>query len=189
MESLQKMKFEVNDDINSKVCLCQGDITKISDDAIVNATSETLISEGGIDGAIHEAAGPGLLHEYQKLNAYETGDCKVTSGYKLPANYVFHTVRPRNENDIKLKDCYKSCLQNVHTYDVKTIAFCCVATSICGFDERKAAEIALATVRHWLESKHSSVDQVIFCTHENADYEVIKIDVHCILSCVKGTFN
>ena len=141
------MKFEVNNDTNSKVCLCQGDITKINADAVVNATSETLISEGNTDGAIDEAAVPELLHECQKLNACETGDCKVTSGYKLPANYVFHTVRPRNKYDIKLKDCYKSCLQNVLTYDVKSIAFCCVATGICGFDQRKAAEIALATGR------------------------------------------
>ena len=156
------------------VSLCQGDVTKINVDAVVNATSETLTSEGGIDGAIHEAAGPGLLHEYQKLNACETGDFKVTSGYKLPANYVFHTVRPRNKNEIKLKDCYKSCLQNVLTYYVKSIAFCIVAAGICGFDQVKAAEIALAPVRLWLESNHSSVDRVIFCTHENANYEICK---------------
>ena len=97
VESLHKVKFEVNNDINSKVPLCQGDITKINIDAVANATSETLISEDGIDGAIHEAPGPGSLHECQKLNACETGHCKVTSGYKLPANYVFHTVRPRNK--------------------------------------------------------------------------------------------
>ena len=82
VESLRKMKFEVNSDINSKVSLCQGDIAKINGDAIVNATSETLISVGGITGAIHEAVGPGLLHECQKLNACETGNCNVTSGYK-----------------------------------------------------------------------------------------------------------
>ena len=81
-ESLQNMKFEVNNDINSKASLCRGDIAKINVDAIVNATSETVTSEGGINGAIHEAAGPGLLCECQKLNACEIGDCKVTSGYK-----------------------------------------------------------------------------------------------------------
>ena len=128
LESLQKVKFEVVNDINSKVSLFQGDIMKINIDAIMNGAIETLISEGGICGAIHEAAGPGLLHKCHKLKGFETGDCKVTLGYKLPANYVFHTVRPRNENDIKLKDCYKSCLQNVLTYIVKSIAFCCVGT-------------------------------------------------------------
>ena len=160
--------------MNSKVSLCQGDITKINVDAIVNATSETLIHGGGIDGAIHEAAGPGLLHECQKLNACKTGDCKVTSGYKLPANYLFHTVTPKDKNDIKLKDCGKSCLQNAHTYDVKSIVFCCVATGICGFNQRKDAEIALATVRLWLESNRFFVDRVILCTYENSDYEIYK---------------
>ena len=127
------MKFEVNNDINSKIALCQGDITEINVDDIVDAANETLISGGVIFEAIHEAAGPGLL--------LKTGDCKVTLGYKLPANYAFHTVRPRDKYDIKLKECYKSCLQNVHTYNVKSIAFCCVATGIRGFDHKKAAEI------------------------------------------------
>ena len=131
-------------------------------DAIVNAACETLISGGGIHGAIYEAAGPELLHECQKLNGCETGDCKVTLGYKLRANYVFHTVRPRDENYIKLKDCYKSCLQNVLTYNVRSIAFCCVATGASQFDQKKAAEVASATVRLWLESNHPSVDCVIF---------------------------
>ena len=93
LESLQKVKFGVNDDINSKVSLCHGDISKINVDAIVNAANETLISGGGIYGAIREAVGPELLHECRKLNGCETGDCKVTLGYKLPADYVFHTVR------------------------------------------------------------------------------------------------
>ena len=162
LESLQKVKFEVNDDINSKVSLCHGDITKTNVDAIVNAANETLISGGGIYEAIHEAAGPELLHECQKLNGCETGDCKVTFGYKLRANYVFHTVRPRDKNYIKLKDCYKTCLQDILTYDVKSIAFCCIATGISEFDQKKAAEVALATVRPWLESNHSSVDLSFF---------------------------
>ena len=91
------MKLEINNDVNSKVSLCQGDITEINVDAIVNATSEALITEGGSDRAIYEAEGPGLLHGCQKLNACETGDCKVTSVYKLPATYVFHIVRPRDK--------------------------------------------------------------------------------------------
>ena len=141
---------------------------------IVNAANETLISGGGIYGAIHEAAGPELLHECQKLNECKTDDCKVTLGYKLPANYVFHTVRPRDKNYNDVKDCYKSCLQNVLTYKVKSIAFCCIATGIFEFDHKKAAEVALATVRLWLESNHSSVDRVIFCIYVNADYEIYK---------------
>ena len=98
MESLQKLEFEVDNDINSKVSLCQGDITKLNVDAIVNSVNKTLIGGGGIDGAIHEAAGPRLIDECQKLNGCETGECKVTSDYKLPAKYVFHTVRLRDKN-------------------------------------------------------------------------------------------
>ena len=138
------MKFEVNNDINSKVSLCHGDIFEINVDAVVNAASETLIGGGGIYGAIREAAGPELSHECQKFNGCETGDCKVTLGYKLPADYVFHTFRPRDKNHIKQKDCYKSCLKIVLTYYVKSIAFCCIATGISEFDQKKAAEVALA---------------------------------------------
>ena len=152
--------------MDAKVALCQRDITKVNVDAVVNTANETLISGGNIYGVIHEAAGPVLLHKCQKLNSCETGDCDITLGYKLPAYYVFHTSRP--------KDCYKSCLQNVLTYDVKTSAFCCVATGIRRFDQRKTAEIALANVRPLLKSNHSSLDHVIFCTNENADYEIFK---------------
>ena len=123
LESLQKLEFEVNNDINSKVSLCQGDITKLNIDAIVNSVNKTLIWGGGIGGVIHEAAGPGLLDECQKINGCETNECKVTLGYKLPAKYVFHTVRLRDKNHYKLNDFYKSCLQKLLASNVKSIAF------------------------------------------------------------------
>ena len=99
---------------------------------------------------------------------------RVTSGYRLSASYVFHTIRPRDKNDIKLKDWYKNCLQYLFTYDVKAIAFCCVAAGICEFDQREVAEIALVTVRLWLEWNYPYVDRVIYCTYENIDYEICK---------------
>ena len=99
LESLQKLEFEVNNDVNVKVSLCQGDITKLNVDVIVNSVNKTLTVVGAIDGAIHEAAGPGLVDECQKLNVCETGECKVTLGHKLPAKYVFHTVRLRDKNE------------------------------------------------------------------------------------------
>ena len=169
LESLQKLEFEVNNDINSKVSLCQGGITKLNVDAIVNSVNTPLIGGGGIGGTIHEAAGPGLLDEYQKLNGCETGECKVTLGYKLPAKYMFHTVRLRDQNDYKLNYFYKCCLQKV-----LAVVFCCGAIGIPGFDPLKAAKMALATVRLWLESNHSSIDRVIFCAFKNADYEIYK---------------
>ena len=157
-----------------KVSLCQGDMTKLNVDAIVNSVNKALIGGGGIGGAIHEAVGPGLLDECQKLNSYETGECKVTFGYKLPAKYVFLTVRLRYKNDYKLNHFYKICLQKFIAYNVKSIAFCCGAIGISGFDPQKAAKMALATVRLWLASNHSSIDRVIFCAFENADYEIYK---------------
>ena len=96
LESLQKLEFEVNNDLNSKVSLLQGDIAKLNVDAIVNSMNKTLIG-GDIDGSICEVAGPGLLDECQKFNGCETAECKVTLDYKLPAKYMFHTVKLRND--------------------------------------------------------------------------------------------
>ena len=126
--------MRVNNDINSKVSLCQGDITKLNVDATVNPVNKALIWGGDIGGAIHEAAGPGLLDEYQILNGCETGECKVTLGH-----FVFYTVKLRDRNDYKLNDFCKICLQKVLAYNVKSIAFCCGAIGIPGFDSKKAA--------------------------------------------------
>ena len=106
----------------------------------------------------------------QKLNVCKTGGFKVTLGYKLPAKYVFYTVRLRDKNDYKLNDFYKSCLQKVLAYNVKAITFCCGAIGIPGFGPREAAKMALATVR----LIHQIIDCVNFCTHENADYDIYK---------------
>ena len=157
-----------------KVSLCQGDITKLNVDVIVNSMNKTRTVRGGFDGAIHEAAGPGLVDECQKFNVCETGEDKITLGHKLPAKYVFHNVRLRDKNDYKLNDFYKSCLEKVLAYNVKSIAFCCRANGIPGFDPRETAKMALAIVRLWLESNHFSIDCVIFCANENADYEIYK---------------
>ena len=123
VESLQTLEFVVNNDINSKISLYQGDITKINVDAIVNSVNKTLIGGGCVNGAIHEAALPGLIDECQKLNGCETGECKVTLGYKLPVKYVFYILNLRYKNGFKLNDFYKSCLQKVLAYNVKSIAF------------------------------------------------------------------
>ena len=154
LESLQKLEFEVNNDVNVKVSLCQGDITQLNVDVIVNSVNKTLTAVGAIDAAIHEA--------------------KVTLSHKLPAKYVFHTVRLRDKNDYKLNDFYKSCLEKVLAYNVKSIAFCCGTIGIPGFDPREAVKMAIATVRLWLELNHSSIERVIFCTNENEDYEIYK---------------
>ena len=136
-------------------------MSKLNVVVIVNSVNKTLTVVGGIDGAIHEVAGPGLVDGGQKLNVCETGEWKVTLGYKLPAKYLFHTVRLRVKNEYKLDDFYKIFLEKVLAYNVKS-AFCCGTIGIPWFDPREAAKMALATIKLLLESSHSSIDCVIF---------------------------
>ena len=140
----------------------------------MNSVNKTLIGGGYFNGVIHEAAQPGLTDESKKLNGCETGEFRVTLGHNFPAKHVFHTLNLKYKNDYKLNDFYKSCLWKVLAYNVKSFAFCCEAIDIPGSQTKEAAKIGLATVRLWLESNHSSIDHVIFCTFENADYEIYK---------------
>ena len=135
----------------------------------MNSVNKILTVVGGIDGTIHEVAGPRLVDEGQKLNVCETGERKVTLGYKLPAKYVFHTGRLRVKNGYKLNDFYKSFSEKVLAFNVKSIAFCCGTIGISWFDPWEAAKMALPIfIRVLLESNHSSIDCVIFCANENA---------------------
>ena len=108
------------------------------------------------------------------MSGYQIAECKVTSGYKLPANYEFHPVRLKGKNRNKLDGCYESRLQSLSVYNINYIAFWYIQFGILGFDSRKAAQMALKSARPWLESNHTSVDHVIFCTYENSDYEIYK---------------
>ena len=105
------------------ISLCKGDSTKLNADVIVNSVNKLLIGGGGIDVASLEGAGPGFVDECQKLNVCQTGEYNVTLGYKLPAKYMFHTVKHRDKNDFELNSFYKSCLQKVIAYNVKSIRF------------------------------------------------------------------
>ena len=153
----------------------------------MNSVNKTLIGGGYFNGVIHEAAQPGLTDESKKLNGCETGEFRVTLGHNFPAKHVFHTLNLKYKNDYKLNDFYKSCLWKVLAYNVKSFAFCCEAINIPGSQTKEAAKIGLATVRLWLESNHSSIDHVIFCTFENVDYQIY--NVQCLLSCVKIPFD
>ena len=143
LESLQKSEFEVNNDINSKDFLCQGDITKLNVDLIVKSVYKTLIGGGSIGGTIHEPAGPGLLGECQKYNGCEIGKWRVTLGYKLPAKYVLHTVRLRDKNDYKLNDFYKSCSQKVlaENYCISLLHFAVEQLVFLGLIQRKLLKL------------------------------------------------
>ena len=142
-----------------------GDITKVATDAIVNAANRFLMGGGGVDGAIHRAAGPDLADACRQLNGCETGDAKATPGFRLPAKWIFHAVGPvwsggDHDEDRLLASCYRRCLELARDHQVKSIAFPAISTGIYGFPSQRAAAIAVATVREYAES--SGVEQVIF---------------------------
>src|SRR6185437_8800593 len=142
-----------------------GDITRLAVDAIVNAANTSLLGGGGVDGAIHRAAGPELLAACSKLGGCATGDAKPTPGFRLPAKWVFHAVGPvwhdgrRGEDDL-LAGCYRRCMELARLHDVRTIAFPAISTGIYGFPAQRAAEIAVRTVKQ--HAKESGVERVEF---------------------------
>ncbi|MBE9086667.1 O-acetyl-ADP-ribose deacetylase [Tolypothrix sp. LEGE 11397] len=153
----------------------QGDITQLPVDAIVNAAKNSLLGGGGVDGAIHRAAGPELLDECRQLHGCATGEAKITQGYKLKAKWVIHTVGPvwRGGNqgeDEMLARCYRNSLTLAEQYQIKTIAFPAISTGVYGFPLERASKIAIAEVNKFLNSHHS-IEQVIFVCFSQSAYD------------------
>jgi O-acetyl-ADP-ribose deacetylase (regulator of RNase III) len=153
----------------------QADITTLMVDAIVNAANTSLLGGGGVDGAIHRAAGQELYNECLLLHGCETGDSKLTRGYKLPSRYVIHAVGPvwhggsQNEAQL-LASCYRRSLELARENDIKSIAFPCISTGVYGFPIREAVKIAIHEVRLFV-SKNPVFEKIIFCCFSNKDLQ------------------
>lgn len=176
MRKWARQKFEplkdVDGSLNNKISMWQGDITTLEIDAIVNAANSSLLGGGGVDGAIHSAAGYKLREECATINPCDTGDAKITAGYKLPAKYVIHTVGPMGINPKMLASCYKRCLEIVTQEKIRTVAFPCISTGIYGYDIDKATPVVMTTVRNWLTANHEHVDRILFCVFLSKDIDV-----------------
>ncbi|MBD3317439.1 MAG: O-acetyl-ADP-ribose deacetylase [Chitinivibrionales bacterium] len=156
----------------------QSDITKLEVDAVVNAANKELLGGGGVDAAIHRAAGPELLEECRKLNGCEVGKAKMTSAYNLPAKYVIHTVGPiwrggRYGEPELLKSCYESSLELAQNYDCKKIAFPCISTGVYGYPSESAAQIAVNTCNEFLK-EDSTILEITFCCFLGKDYSIYR---------------
>lgn len=161
--------------MQERIKIVKADITTLAVDAIVNAANNSLLGGAGVDGAIHRAAGPELLAECQTLGGCETGRAKITSGYRLPAQWVIHTVGPiwqggdAGEAGL-LAGCYRSCFELAATYGLKTLAFPAISAGAYGFPLERATEIALTETRSRLESDES-IESITFACFSDAAYQ------------------
>lgn len=159
------------------ITILQGDITKLAVDVIVNAANKSLLGGGGVDGAIHKAAGPKLLEECKTLGGANTGEAKITHGYELPARWVIHTVGPvyrdgKHGEPELLKHCYENSLCIARSYGLKSIAFPSISTGAYRYPIEEASTIALQTIHNWLKECTYYEMEVICVLHSNYDYQI-----------------
>ncbi len=158
--------------------LIQGDITTLHVDAIVNAANNSLLGGGGVDGAIHRAAGPGLQEVCNLLGGCPTGEARITKGFKLQARFIIHTVGPvwhegKNNEEAILAGCYQNCLRLALEHECRTVAFPNISTGIYHFPKKLAAEIAIREVKSFLE-KNETVEKVIFVCYDEENFGIYK---------------
>lgn len=157
----------------------EGDITELNVDAIVNAANTSLLGGGGVDGAIHRAAGPDLLKYCRTLNGCPTGEARLTPGFRLPAKFVIHTVGPvwhdgRHQEEELLTSCYENCLLLAKNNHIRTIAFPCISTGVYRFPAEKAAKIAFQTILKFIQKPHE-FERIIFCCFQPTDAAIYRM--------------
>lgn len=164
----------------SEIQIVQGDITKMKADAIVNAANKSLLGGGGVDGAIHAAAGPKLLEECRTLHGCDTAEAKITKGYDLPAKYVIHTVGPiyrfhSPEEDAKLlAACYRNSLDVAKENNLHSIIFSSISTGVYGYPAEEAAKIAFFVAKKWLQDNSNYEMKITMCAFDKRMYDIFK---------------
>lgn len=161
----------MNEQIPARMSVVKDDITRLHVDAIVNAANSSLLGGGGVDGAIHRAAGPGLLEECRTIGGCPTGEARITGGHRLPARHVIHAVGPiyhggRTGEARLLASAYTWSLRLAEEAESRTVAFPCISTGVYGYPKPEACEIAVATVSGWL-GEHELPERVVFCCFDD----------------------
>lgn len=164
----------------STISVVRGDITQMKADAIVNAANGSLLGGGGVDGAIHRAAGPELLAACRKLNGCQTGEAKITPAFQLPAKYVIHTVGPiyssqkKDRAAVLLSNCYRNSLNLAKQNNLHSIIFSAISTGVYGYPKKAAAEVAIKAIRSWLKQYPNYKIKISLCAYDLLNEQIYR---------------
>ncbi|KAH9599276.1 Macro domain [Trypanosoma melophagium] len=170
-----------SDPILQRIALYKGPVINLQLDAIVNAANNRCLGGGGVDGAIHTAAGPLLLRECATFHGCATGQCRLTKGYQLPAKYVLHTVGPIGEKPEQLRSCYRTVLSLARCNGLRSVGFCCVGTGVYGYPLLPATRIALAETMRFLSENTDAMDLCCFACFRDEEYNAYVSNIRDVL--------